>query len=212
MSRIRKRTAIDGAKTIRDFLDQDHLWWRKWQKIDGNFVNMEDPRDYEYLSAQAVLTSLAEAGERITEPRESRIREIFASVSERYNPNQQDFFSTFFFEVKEVYPYFSSRDIRNIQSAIDGRIMDFDFPEEWMEDPETFFRVNYDLKIEMLKDLMRVNMRGLSFAEVRLEEAIRYVDNMVRIADSAKSRAIEAEVERLETHSAALKKVQGRET
>lgn len=204
-SRIIRRTSIDGATILHDFIDQDYLWWKKWKALDSDFVNQRDPDGYEYLSAQRLVRTLSETGACITEPREASIREAFEAVLSRCNPTEHIFLAEMFSEVKKIYPSFSSRDVRNIQSAVDSRIMDFDFPDEWMEDPEIFFRQPYDTKTNMVKELIRATMKGLSFADIRLEEAIRYLDSMVRITDAAKVRAIEQRAEEIRTYRAAEK-------
>ena len=35
----------------------------------------------------------------------------------------------------------------------------------------------------MLKELMKANMQGLSFASIRFQEVVRYLDNMAMIVD-----------------------------
>ncbi|MCI5146349.1 MAG: hypothetical protein D3923_12680, partial [Candidatus Electrothrix sp. AR3] len=59
----------------------------------------------------------------------------------------------------------------------------FGFPSEWMEDHACFFAKGYDDKLHMLKELMRDNMQGLSFANIRFQEVVRYLDNMAMIVD-----------------------------
>ena len=43
ISRVQGRFKIDGARTEHDFLDQDHLWWRKLDDTMPDFVNMKNP-------------------------------------------------------------------------------------------------------------------------------------------------------------------------
>ena len=109
-------------------------------------------------------------------PAEASIRTIFARVRERRDPSEHAFFAELFAAVKAEYPFFTSRDVRNIQRAVDGRIMDFDFPPEWLANPEVFFRQAYERRSPCSRELMRANMGGLSFGDVRLQEAIRYLD------------------------------------
>ena len=59
----------------------------------------------------------------------------------------------------------------------------------------------------MLRELMRANMGGLSFGDVRLQEAIRYLDNMVRIADTGRRRRIEEAAEQLSIQAEARSRV-----
>ena len=198
MSRILRRTYIGGAKDWHEFLDQDFGWWKRYRALDPSFVNLADPTDYEYMSGQKNLRTLSQISEKITEPESEEMRRIFAKVHEAHNPKEHVFFAKLFEEVKKQFPFFTSRDVRNIQKAVDGRVMDFDFPEEWFEKPEIFFKQPYDTKTAMIKKLMRQNMGGLSFAQIRLQEAIRYLDATIKIADTARARDINEIVGRLE--------------
>ena len=64
-------------------------------------------------------------------------------------------------------------------------------PDEWLENPDVFFRLDYDTKKSMLVELMKKNMKGLSFADIRLQETVRYLDNLVNISESARGNRIE---------------------
>jgi hypothetical protein len=207
MSRIVGRTYIGGAREWRDFLDQDHLWWRRYEALDPHFVDLADPPDYEYLADQKLVARLSEIARHAAAPAEATIGEIFERTKAKHPLTGQRFFAEFYAAVKQVYPFFTSRDVRNVQRAVDGRIMDFDFPPGWLAEPETFFRQRYERKIDMLKELMRESMRGLSFAEVRLQETVRYVDGMVRIADTAHRRKVDEAAEQLLIHAEARAKV-----
>jgi len=50
----------------------------------------------------------------------------------------------------------------------------------------------------MLVEAMKGNMKGLSFAEIRLQEAVRYLDNLARIQGAEQERMVEQEVIRME--------------
>ena len=195
LSRVVARFAVDGAESWEDFLDQDHLWWRKYLDIDRKFVDMKDPKKYDYLAAQAQLGSLSEVYDGIGEASEERIRDIFDDVAKERGQGEHGFFAELYRQVHQAFPFFTSRDVRNIQQAINGRIMDFDLPETWFEDLELFFARDYGAKKAMLIELMHANMQGLSFAEVRLQETVRYLDNMVRIAQVTRERRIDEMVE-----------------
>jgi hypothetical protein len=195
LSRIVARFAIDGAEKWEDFLDQDHLWWRKYQKIDPSFIAMNDPKEYTYLAAQALLASVSELAVESSEPKEESIRVIFGKVKNQYDIKEHRFFAELYKEIHAAFPFFTSRDVRNIQQAINNRIMDFEFPQEWFNDPALFFAKDYDTKKNMLTELMKTNMKGLSFAEIRLQEAVKYLDNMVRIASVTREQQIDKMVE-----------------
>jgi hypothetical protein len=211
LSRIVARFAIDGAEKWEDFLDQDHLWWRKYQNIDPSFIAMNDPKEYTYLAAQALLSSVSELAEESSEPKEESIRLIFDKVKHQYDIKEHRFFAELYKNVHEAFPFFTSRDVRNIQQAVNNRIMDFEFPQEWFDDPELFFSKDYDTKKNMLTELMKTNMKGLSFADIRLQEAIKYLDNMVRIASVTREQQIDKMVEDVLMRDEVAKRVEAKE-
>jgi hypothetical protein len=209
LSRIVARFAIDGAETWQDFLDQDHLWWRKYLKIDQDFISMKDPVDYTYLAAQALLSSVSDLQGQ-SEPKEERIKNIFNSVKRQFDISEHRFFASLYEAVHKEFTFFTSRDVRNIQQAVNNRIMDFEFPQEWFGDPALFFAKDYETKKSMLTELMKGNMQGLSFADVRLQEAIKYLDNMVRIAAVTRERQIDEMVEDVLMRTEVTKRVESK--
>jgi hypothetical protein len=198
LSRVQDRFPIDGAESREDFLDQDHLWWRRIRKVDAKVVRQADPEGYEYLSAQAELASLTALETDVPRLHDPRLREVAARVERDWDRSTHEFFARFYQGVLEVYPTFSSRDVRNIQQAMNNRLTDFDLPEDWLGTPEVFFRQDYATKLAMLRELMRGNMRGLSFAELRWREVVRYCNNLVTILTQDRERQIERLVQRLE--------------
>ena len=49
----------------------------------------------------------------------------------------------------------------------------------------------------MLQELMKSNMKGLDFSEIRRQEVIRYLDNVATIADTDFKRKVEARVDQM---------------
>ncbi|WOO41695.1 AAA family ATPase [Rubellicoccus peritrichatus] len=207
LSRVQSRFAIDGAASREDFLDQDHLWWRKIKEVDPKVIAQKDPDDYEYLSAQAELGNLSEL-ESNSEPqiRDDRLQEVTNRLLNDLGTGHHDFFARFFTEVLKVYPIFSSRDVRNIQQAVNNRLTDFDLPESWLETPETFFRQSYDRKLEMLKELMRGNMKSLTFPDIRWRETVKYCNNLSRILNQDRERRIADIMNEMDCHGEAKRR------
>jgi len=54
--------------------------------------------------------------------------------------------------------------------------------------------------------LMRANMKGLDFSEIRRQEVVRYIDNVATIADTDFKRKVEARVDQLNVELEARKK------
>ena len=205
ISRVQGRFKIDGARTIPDFIDQDYLWWSKFEKTMPNFVNMKNPENYTYLSEQGLAKNLGEILNQSDKPIEAKIVEIYEETEAKFGTDQHLFFAELYQRVQKSFPFFSSRDIRNIQSAISLRLTDFDLPEEWFSDPALYFKKDYDTKFSMLKELMKQNMKGLNFSDIRRQETVRYLDNVATIADTDFKRKVEGRVHDLNVQLAANK-------
>jgi len=196
ISRIQGRFKIDGAQRVNDFIDQDYIWWRKLDDSVKGFVDMKDPTSYEYLADQKMVTHIGEVLDTVSKPKEAAVIKAFEVAQSEAALNEHSFFAKLYKETQKSFPFFSSRDVRNIQSAISLRLTDFDLEADWLDNPEIFIRKDYDTKFNMLKELMQTNMKGLSFAEIRLQEVIRYLDNYATIADTDFKRQVEKQVER----------------
>lgn len=194
ISRVQARFKIDGARTIPDFVDQDYLWWNKFNTTMPGFVNMKDPDDYTYLDNQGLAKNLGEILKHSERPTEERVLEIFEKVEAKHAHDKHVFYAELYKKIQEGFPFFSSRDIRNIQSAVSLRLTDFDLPEQWFEDPNHYFKKDYDTKYVMLQDLMKQNMKGLDFSDIRRQEVVRYLDNVATIADTDFKRKVDKRV------------------
>jgi hypothetical protein len=197
ISRVQGRFKIDGARTEHDFLDQDHIWWRKLDRTMPDFVNMENPKNYEYLEDQKMVKSLGEILQKIEKPSEDRVLDTFEKVEKLHHHKDHLFYATLYKEIQSVFPFFSSRDVRNIQKAVSLRLTDFDLEKDWFENPEIYFKKDYDTKFQMLQELMRTNMKGLDFSDIRRQEVVRYLDNVATIADTDFKRKVDARVNQL---------------
>jgi hypothetical protein len=197
ISRVQGRFKIDGARTEHDFLDQDHLWWRKLDDTMPDFVNMLGPENYSYLQDQGLAKNMGEILKISDKPTEERVLEAYDKIESNFKTNQHLFYANLYKEIQKIFPFFSSRDVRNIQSAVSLRLTDFDLEEDWFENPELYFKNDYDTKFNMLQELMRSNMKGLNFSEIRRQEVVRYLDNVATIADTDFKRKVDARVNQL---------------
>ena len=197
ISRVQGRFKIDGARTENDFLDQDYIWWKKFQKTMPDFVNMSDPSSYNYLADQGFVKSMGDVLSSIEKPTEERVHEVYDRVEQQYKTNEHMFFASLYKEMQKTFPFFSSRDVRNIQSAISLRLTDFDLEQDWFENPEVYFKKDYETKFNMLQELMKANMKGLDFSEIRRQEVVRYLDNVATIADTDFKRKVDARINQM---------------
>ncbi|MDA0176731.1 AAA family ATPase [Mesoflavibacter profundi] len=205
ISRVQGRFKIDGARTEHDFLDQDHLWWRKFEKTMPDFVNMQNPANYTYLQDQGLAKNMGEILNVSNKPTEQRVLEAYDIAEKQHKTTDHLFYATLYKEIQKIFPFFSSRDVRNIQSAISLRLTDFDLEESWFENPEMYFKKDYDTKFAMLQELMKANMKGLDFSEIRRQEVVRYLDNVATIADTDFKRQVEGRVNQLNIEMEARK-------
>ncbi|MEX0290317.1 MAG: AAA family ATPase [Flavobacteriaceae bacterium] len=206
ISRVQGRFKIDGARTIPDFIDQDYLWWRKFDETMPNFVNMTNPEKYKFLSEQGLANNLGEILKTSEKPTEERVLEIYEKTEAKHKTTEHLFFAELFKNIQKAFPFFSSRDIRNIQSAVSLRLTDFDLPQDWFEDASLYFQKDYDTKLAMLKELMKQNMKGLNFSDIRKQETVRYLDNVATIADTDFKRKVDQRVHDLNVQLEAQKK------
>ncbi len=95
--------------------------------------------------------------------------------------------------------------MEKIQSASSLRLTDFDLEADWFEKPEIYFKQDYYTKYGMLQELMRANMKGLDFAEIRRQEVVRYLDNMAVIADTDFKRKVDQRVNQMNINREAQK-------
>jgi hypothetical protein len=86
------------------------------------------------------------------------------------------------------------------------RLTDFDLPADWFENPEIYFKKDYDTKYNMLQELMKGNMKGLNFSDIRRQEVVRYLDNVATIADTDFKRKVERRVADMEVQLEARKR------
>ncbi|RAJ16272.1 AAA family ATPase [Olleya aquimaris] len=203
ISRVQGRFKIDGARNEHDFIDQDHLWWRKLDKTMPSFVNMSNPNDYKYLDAQQVAKNLGEILDKVDKPTEQRVLDTFNKVESKYKDTEHMFYAHLYTEIQKIFPFFSSRDVRNIQKAVSLRLTDFDLEPDWFDNPEIYFKKDYDTKFGMLQELMRANMKGLDFSDIRRQEVVRYLDNVATIADTDFKRKVDARINQLNIETAA---------
>ncbi len=197
ISRVQGRFKIDGARTEHDFLDQDHIWWRKLQKTMPDFINMTNPSGYEYLKDQGLAKNMGDILDSVEKPTEERVLEVYDKVESMHKTDAHLFFASLYKEIQKIFPFFSSRDVRNIQSAISLRLTDFDLEQDWFENPEIYFKKDYETKFNMLQELMKSNMKGLNFSDVRRQEVVRYLDNVATIADTDFKRKVDARVNQM---------------
>ena len=91
--------------------------------------------------------------------------------------------------IQQADDRFTGRAIKNITDAVKVRAMDFELPDEWMDQPDLFLFKPYDEKLAMIRGLMTPIT-----VEMVIQEINRYADSEFRYADKSDEVAIEAMV------------------
>ncbi len=211
LSRIQMRISMEGASDKYDFIDQDYLWWNKYAQLDQNFIDNTDPSSYTYMEAQKSVNSINDLLSDKYKFTNDKVKDIYKDCLDDVDINSHEFFGVFYSEILKQYPFFSSRDLRNIQKAVDARLIDFDLPEVWWENHDDFFNKNYDDKLVILKELMKENMKGASFSQVRVFEALNYIENAIRINETGINRDIKERAKQMYIQEQASKKLRSGE-
>ena len=70
-----------------DFLDQDYLWWQKFDETMPSFVNMNNPKGYQYLDNQGLAKSMGDILKAVEKPTEERVYDTFEKVVYLFRAN-----------------------------------------------------------------------------------------------------------------------------
>ncbi len=176
------RFLVDGPQTREDYIDILYLLMGKNHDIPtGN---------HEVFSAQEIKKAVAASFDSHSRPHEAGLLEVFDRV--HTNIGTLDTIAklgTYLKAIQEADDRFTGRAIKNITDAVKVRAMDFELPDEWMENPELFLFKDYDTKKAMISEL-RVPIT----VDMVVQEINRYADSEFRYADKSDEVAVEAMV------------------
>ncbi len=172
------RFLVDGPQTQDDYIDILYLLMGKNHDIPIG--------DHEVFSAQEIKKAVAASFESHARPHEEGLIKVFDRVQDQIGDlDTIAKMGVYLKGIQEADSRFTGRAIKNITDAVKVRAMDFELPDEWMENPEIFLRQDYDTKHAMIKDL-RVPIT----TDMVLQEINRYADSEFRYADKSDEVAI----------------------
>lgn len=207
LSRIQNRYEINGAVSFEDMMDQNNIGLiSSFSDLLPGVMDISSPAEYEYMSAQR-KSQLESFYETRANTDVAKVAEILEAVSGKYNPRQPEYFASLFAQVQNIFPHFTSREVRNIHSAVKSRLFDFDFPTEWRENPEVFYLKDEDVQEGLLVEVMREHMKGKSFSDIFMQESISHISNLAVISDAEFEKAVEKEVNRQKVFKEAQKRL-----
>ncbi|MGX9352702.1 ATP-binding protein [Shimia sp. W99] len=176
------RFLVDGPQTREDYIDILALLMGKNHDIPLG--------DHELYEAQAIQKAVAASFESHSRPHEVGLLNVFNRVHDQIGElDTIAKLGTYLKAIQQADERFTGRAIKNITDAVKVRAMDFELPDEWMEDPELFLFQPYERKKDMISAL-RVPIT----VEMVIQEINRYADSEFRYADKSDEVAIEAMV------------------
>lgn len=176
------RFLVDGPQTREDYIDILYLLMGKNHDIPVG--------DHTVFSAQEIKRAVAASFESHARPHEEGLLRVFDRVQAQIGDlDTIAKMGTYLKAIQQADDRFTGRAVKNITDAVKVRAMDFELPDEWMEEPELFLFRDYETKSAMISEL-RVPITP----EMVLQEINRYADSEFRYADKSDEAAIEAMV------------------
>ena len=173
------RFLVDGPQTQEDYIDILYLLMGKNHSIPVG--------EHEVFSAQEIKKAVTASFEGHAKPHEPGLMNVFDRINDQVGElDTIAKLGTYLKGIQEADSRFTGRAIKNITDAVKVRAMDFELPDEWMEQPELFLQKDYDTKLAMIND-----MRQPISVDMVVQEINRYADSEFRYADKSDEVAIE---------------------
>jgi energy-coupling factor transporter ATP-binding protein EcfA2 len=172
------RFLVDGPQTREDYIDILYLLMGKNHSIPVG--------EHEVFAAQEIKKAVAASFDSHNRPKEEGLLQVYEQVrSEIGELDTIAKLGTYLKGIQKADERFTGRAIKNITDAVKVRAMDFELPDEWMENPELFVWKDYETKLDMISDL-----RQLITIDMVIQEINRYADSEFRYADKSDEVAI----------------------
>jgi hypothetical protein len=176
------RFLVDGPQTKEDYIDILSLLLGKNHSIPVG--------EHELFAAQEIKKAVAASFEGHSKPHEEGLLKVWDQVSSQIGKlDTLAKMGAYLKAIQQADERFTGRAIKNITDAVKVRAMDFELPDEWMEEPDLFLFKPYDEKLAMIRRLMT----PIS-VEMVIQEINRYADSEFRYADKSDEVAIQAMV------------------
>ena len=194
------RFLVDGPQTREDYIDILALLMGKKHDIPLG--------EHELFEAQAIQKAVAASFESHARPQEEGLMKVFDRVQDQVGElNTIAKLGTYLKGIQEADERFTGRAIKNITDAVKVRAMDFELPDEWMEEPDLFLFKPYADKLGMIEEL-----RQPITVDMVVQEINRYADSEFRYADKSDEVAIENAVREMGRMEEAKKRYLGTKT
>lgn len=176
------RFLVDGPQTREDYIDILSLLLGKNHAIPVG--------DHDLFAAQEIKRAVAASFEGHSRPHEEGLVWVWERVTADLGPlDTLAKLGGYLKAIQQADERFTGRAVKNITDAVKVRAMDFELPDEWMENPDLFLFKPYDEKLAMIRALMTPIT-----VEMVIQEINRYADSEFRYADKSDEAAIDAMV------------------
>jgi energy-coupling factor transporter ATP-binding protein EcfA2 len=176
------RFLVDGPQSREDYIDILSLLLGKNHAIPVG--------EHELFAAQEIKKAVAASFEGHSKPHEEGLLKVWDRVSGEIGTlDTLAKMGAYLKAIQQADERFTGRAIKNITDAVKVRAMDFELPDEWMEEPDLFLFKPYDEKLAMIRGLMT----PIS-VEMVIQEINRYADSEFRYADKSDEVAIQGMV------------------
>ncbi|MBR9863648.1 MAG: AAA family ATPase [Rhodobacteraceae bacterium] len=173
------RFLVDGPQTREDYIDILHLLMGKNHSIPTG--------EHELFAAQQIKKAVAASYESHSKPHETGLLNVFDRITSQIGAlDTIAKLGTYLKGIQQADPRFTGRAIKNITDAVKVRAMDFELPDEWMENTDLFLAKDYETKKAMIAELAQPIT-----VEMVIQEINRYADSEFRYADKSDEVAIE---------------------
>ncbi len=176
------RFLVDGPQSREDYIDILHLLLGKNHAIPVG--------DHDLFASQEIKRAVAASFDSYSRPHEDKLARIWDRVTREMGPlDTLAKLGSYLKAIQAEDARFTGRAIKNITDAVKVRSMDFELPDDWMEQPELFLFRPYDEKLAMIREMMKPIT-----VDMVIQEINRYADSEFRYADKSDEAAIEAAV------------------
>jgi hypothetical protein len=176
------RFLVDGPQTREDYIDILTLLLGKNHAIPVG--------DHQLFAAQEIKRAVAASFDSHARPKEDGLLRVWDQVTAQVGPlDTLARIGTYLKAIQAADERFTGRAIKNITDAVKVRAMDFELPDDWMDQPDLFLFKSYDEKTAMIRSLMQPIT-----VDMVVQEINRYADSEFRYADKSDEVAIDAMV------------------
>ena len=169
---------VDGPQSRDDYIDILALLLGKNHAIPVG--------DHALFASQEIRKAVSASFAGYAVPHEVGLRKVWDQVAKDIGPlDTIAKLGAYLTAIKAADARFTGRAVKNITDAVKVRAMDFELPDEWMEDPDLFLFKSYDDKIAMIRGMMQPMS-----VEMVIQEINRYADSEFRYADKSDEIAI----------------------